>query len=85
MIRIILYRLELTGEWLEGVLHTFTGDNAVVENKNTGELTLVPVKAEHLKFRVLTEQWVQMQIEAQRQSQSQSVMAGGNNNRFTRG
>lgn len=78
MIRTILYRIDPTGEWTEGVLHTFSGTNAVVENKVTGELNLVPVKADNLKFKVLTEAWVQMQIETQRQAQSQSVVAAPN-------
>jgi len=84
MIRIILYRLEASSEWTEGVLHTFSGTNAVVENKASGEMNLVPVKAENLKFKVLTEAWVQMQIDAQRQAQSQSVVASPGGNRFMR-
>ena len=76
MIRIILYRLDKTGEWTEGVLHTFHGTNAVVENKATGEMELVHVCKEQLKFRVLTEDWVKMQVEAQRQAQQQGVLAG---------
>ena len=75
MIRTILYRIEATGEWTEGVLHTFSGTNAVVENKLTGELNLVPVNADNLKFMVLTVDWVKMQVEAQRQAQSQAVVA----------
>ena len=75
MIRIILYRIDAAGEWTEGVLHTFNDCNAVVENKATGELELVPVKKEHLKFQVLTEKWVKMQIEAQQRAQVQGVMA----------
>lgn len=75
MIRIILYRLEDKGEWTEGVLHTFAGTNAVVENKATGEMNLVPVTAATLKFQVLTEQWVKMQVEAQQRAQAQSVVA----------
>lgn len=76
MIRIILYRLSDDGEWIEGVLHTFSDSNAVVENKATGELELVPVFGKRLKFAVLTERWVQLQIEAQRQQQKQAVTAG---------
>lgn len=75
MIRIILYRMLDTAEWTEGVLHTFSGTNAVVENKATGEMNLVPVTASTLKFLVLTEQWVKIQIDAQRQAQAQSVVA----------
>lgn len=75
MIRTILYRLAATGEWTEGVLHTFNDCNAIVENKATGEMELVPVKKEHLKFQMLTEQWVKAQLEAQRQAQAQSVVA----------
>ena len=75
MIRIILYCVDGTN-WLEGVLHTFVGENAVVENKATGEMNLVPVKPTTLKFKVLTEQWLQMQIQAQREAQSRSVVAG---------
>jgi hypothetical protein len=76
MIRIILYRVDGTGEWNEGVVHVFVDGHCVVENKATGELNLVPVKPENLKFKILTEQWVAMQIEAQRQAQSRSVLAG---------
>ena len=75
MIRIILFRIETTGEWTEGVLHTFSGTNAIVETKATGELNLVPVKADNLKFKVLTEAWVKAQVEAQRQAQTQAVTA----------
>jgi len=75
MIRIILYRVDGTGEWLEGVVHVFVDGHCVVENKTTGELNLVPVKPENLKFKILTEQWVNMQIEAQRAAQSRSVVA----------
>ena len=75
MIRIILYCIDGTN-WVEGVLHTFVGENAVVENKDTGELNLVPVKPSKLKFKILTEQWIQMQIQAQREVQSRSVLAG---------
>jgi hypothetical protein len=88
MIRIILYRLGAdftTATWKQGVLHTFVGENAVIENKDTGELNLVPVKPENLKFQILTEQWIQMQVEAQRQAQSQSVLAGNPNIRTVRG
>lgn len=77
MIRIILYRVDGTGDWNEGVVHTFTANGqCVVENKATGELMCVPVKPDCLKFKILTEQWVAMQIEAQRQAQSRSVIAG---------
>jgi|PlaIllAssembly_1097288.scaffolds.fasta_scaffold28214_5 hypothetical protein len=75
MIRIIMFRLG-NGEWVEGVLHTFVGENAVVETKATGDLQLVPVKPENLKFKILTEAWIAMQVEAQRQAQSRSVLAG---------
>lgn len=74
MIRIILYNVD--GNWVEGVLHTFVGENAVVENKATGELNLVPVTPTTLKFKILTEQWIQMQIQAHREAQSRSVLAG---------
>jgi len=76
MIRIILYRVDSNGDWNEGVIHTFTSEGAVIENKATGELNLVPVKPECLKFKILTEQWVQMQIQAQREMQARSVVAG---------
>lgn len=75
MIRIILYCIDGTN-WVEGVLHTFVGENAVVEEKATGALNLVPVKPTTLKFKILTEQWIQMQIQAQREAQSRSVLAG---------
>lgn len=74
MIRIILYNID--GNWVEGVLHTFVGEKAVVENKQTGELNMVPVKPIALKFKNTTEQWVQMQIQAQREAQNRSVLAG---------
>ena len=89
MIRIILFRLGVTANdtgWTEGVLHTFVGENAVVENKATGELQLVPVKPENLKFALLTEKWVQMQVEAQRRAQedAQQQRQANPNVRFTR-
>lgn len=88
MIRIILYRTGVdftSAPWQQGVLHTFVGENAVVENKDTGELNLVPVKPENLKFQILTEQWIQMQVEAQQRAQAQSVLAGNPNIRTVRG
>lgn len=76
MIRVILYRVDSIGDWAEGMLHTFVDSNAVVENRVTGELHLVPVNPKNLKFKVLIEQWVQMQVQAQREAQSRSVLAG---------
>ncbi len=76
MIRIILYRLDGVGEWNEGVIHGFTDGHCIVENKLTGELNLVAVRPENLKFKIQTEQWVAMQIEAQRQAQSRPVLVG---------
>ena len=75
MIRIIMFRQDGSKEWTEGVLHTFSGTNAVVETKATGELNLIPVTPETLKFQVLTEAWIRMQMEAQQRAQSQSVVA----------
>ena len=71
-----MFRLDGSGEWTEGVMHTFVDGHAVVETKATGELNLVPVKPECLKFRVLMEQWIQMQQQAQREAQARSVLAG---------
>ena len=75
MIRIILFRLDGTGEWTEGVVHSLTGERGVVENKATGELHAVKIDPAHLKFKITTEEWVKMQMEAQRQAQGQSVVA----------
>ena len=72
MLRIVMYRLDAGGQWTEGVLHTFNDGHAVVENRVTGELELVPVKADLLKFAVLMEQWIKMQQEAQAQAQAQA-------------
>lgn len=76
MIRVILFRINGTGDWIEGVMHSFTGDNAVVENKATHELQLVPVKPENLKFQVSMEQWIAMQREAQIRAQRGATQAG---------
>lgn len=75
MIRTILFRKLDTAEWTEGVLHTFVGENAVIETSATGELNLIPVSPATLKFKVLTEQWIKMQIEAKQHAQAQSVLA----------
>lgn len=76
MIRFIQYRIDGTGEWVDGIVHGFNDGNCIVEKKDTGELLLVPVKPECLKFKILTEAWVAMQVEAQRQAQASSVLAG---------
>ena len=75
MIRTILYCID-GAHWEEGILHTFVNDNAVVENKETGELNLVPVKPTTLRFKMNTEQWVQLQVQAQREAQSRAMLAG---------
>lgn len=67
MIRIILWRIDGTGEWNEGVLHGFHDGNAVVETLKTGELQLVSVKPECLKFKMLTQEWVDLQVRAQQE------------------
>ena len=72
MLRIVMYRLDADGQWIEGVLHTFNDGHAVIENRGTGELELVPVKKTHLKFSVLMEQWIKMQQEAQMAAQAQA-------------
>jgi|OpeIllAssembly_1097287.scaffolds.fasta_scaffold224758_4 hypothetical protein len=74
MIRIILWRIDGTGEWTEGVLHGFQQDKAVVETLKTGELQLVPVTPSTLKFKMLTTEWVDMQVRAQ---QEQSARQAG--------
>jgi hypothetical protein len=84
MIRIILYRLDVTGEWSEGCLHGFQQDKAVVENLKTGELQLVPVTPDTLKFKILTTEWVEMQVKAQQEQQARQVVAAPNLN-FGRG
>lgn len=84
MIRTILYRVDGTGEWAEGVLHNFGPQGAVVENLTTGELFLVPVKPECLKFKILTKEWVEMQVKAQQEAQARQVVAAPNLN-FGRG
>jgi hypothetical protein len=78
MIRIILYRIDGTGEWTEGCLHGFQQDKAVVENLKTGELCLVPVTPETLKFKILTTEWVEMQVKAQQEAQARQVVASPN-------
>jgi hypothetical protein len=76
MIRIIMFRKDGSGEWIEGVMHAFVDSNAVVETKATGELNLVPVRPENLKFKILMDGWIEVQREAQRQAQSRAVTAG---------
>lgn len=76
MIRIMLYRVDGTGDWKEGAVVSFSGDKAVIECKETAELFLVPIKPECLKWKIGIEGWVAMQVEAQRQAQSRSVIAG---------
>lgn len=76
MIRIILYRTDGQGDWLEGIIHGFNDRHAIIEKKDTGEMCLVPVKPECLKFKILTEAWVAMQVEAQRMAQANAVVAG---------
>lgn len=75
MIRIILYRINTTHEWSKGVIHAFTPTGAVIENKETGELYLVPVNPQCLKFEMNTDAWIQLQVEAQQRAQARSVMA----------
>lgn len=75
MLRIVHYRLTADGQWTEGVLHTFNDGHAIVENKATAELELVPVRKDLLKFTVVMDQWVKMQMDAQRQAQIQGVTA----------
>lgn len=62
-----------TGEWNEGVLHGFHGDNAVVETLKTGELQLVPVTPATLKFKMLTTEWVEAQVRAQQEAQARQA------------
>jgi hypothetical protein len=76
MIRIIYYRLTSDAEWTEGAVHHVSATGVVVENLKSGELLLVPVQPGLLKFKITSEQWVQMQVAAQREAQSRSVMAG---------
>ena len=76
MIRTILFRLSTESKWTEGVMHAFAGENAVVETAATGELNLVPVKPEYLKFGILMNDWLKMQAEAQQQARRQAVQAG---------
>ena len=78
MIRIILYRQSDTAEWTEGVLHTFNDGKAIVEHTATGALNLVPITEGTLKFKVLTDEWVRQQVEAQQRAQAQSVVAAPN-------
>ena len=75
MLRIVHYRLTADGQWTEGVLHTFNDGHAIVENKATAELELVPVRKDLLKFTVVMDQWVKMQMEAQQRAQIQGVTA----------
>lgn len=65
MIRIILWRMEATGEWNEGTLHGFHADKAIVETMTNGALQLVPVTPDTLKFKILTKDWIEMQMKAQ--------------------
>jgi len=80
MIRTILYRLGGDGAYTEGVLHGFSEGHAIIENIETGEIGLVPVKAGNLKFKVKTTEWVEMQVRAQREAQAQQVVAMPNVN-----
>lgn len=64
-----------TLEWQEGVLHAFVEGHAVVENYKSGELNHVPIKPEHLKFKVNMDAWMEAQRDFQRQAQAQAVVA----------
>lgn len=72
MIRTVLFRVDASGEWLEGAVHGFQGENCIVENLATAELNLVPVKPGHLKFKVNSNDWIKMQIQAQQAAQQQA-------------
>ena len=73
MLRIVKYRLTVDGEWLDGILHTFNDGHAVIENKATAELEVVPVKKDHLKFGIVWDQWARMNADAQAQAQAQAT------------
>lgn len=65
MIRKISYRLTNSGEWSTGLIHGFTEGKAIVEDGTTGEMHLVPVGPELLKFECKIDEWVKLQQEAQ--------------------
>lgn len=71
MIRIILYRIPKLGStiepvWQRGLLHMFTADGcAIVEDLATGDLRLIQVQPDRLKFEEGTIQWLAAQQAAQ--------------------
>ena len=85
MIRIILWRMDGTGEWTEGCLHGFHDGNAVVEHLKTGELQMVPVTPATLKFKILTTEWVEAQVRAQQEAQAKQQVVMAPNLNFGRG
>ena len=77
MIRIILFKMDsMHPDWTEGVLHTFQNGHAVVENMDNGQLFWVPVNPKQLQFKILTKDWLAMQMTMQREAQARSVQAG---------
>lgn len=98
MIRKILFRRQdkavyvTTTPWFKGVIHAFLGDSAVVEDLDTGELELVEVSPQTLKFEIATEKWEELLAEARAQrlarekaevdaALSAAIHAGGSNQR----
>lgn len=71
MIRTVLYR-DGVEEYSEGVLHGFAEGCAIVEDFVSGEITSVPIRPGNLKFKIVTKDWVEMQIRAQQEAQAQN-------------
>jgi hypothetical protein len=73
MIRIILWRMGGSADWNEGVLHSFQQGVAVIEILATGELQLVPIGPDTLKFQIKTTDWVDMQVKMQQEAMKQEA------------
>jgi len=75
MIRKASFRLKSDGQWAQGLIHGFTEGKAIVENADTGEMCLVPVQPDLLKFECKIDEWVKLQQEAQQRAMGQQVVA----------
>lgn len=75
MIRKVSFRLKNNDQWSVGLIHGFSESNAIVEDSETGELHLVPVRSDLLKFECKIDEWVKLQQEAQQRAMGQQVVA----------
>ena len=70
MIRTVQYQVTGTGNWQEGILHGFSNDNAIIEDKASGAIFLhnlhtLAFGPTNLKFSINADDWMKLQAEAQ--------------------